>query len=1285
MTGIAIEGVGLDKTKTDGLFIYHGWEALNASSNRQGVNALTVLPEGVSTRVNPYTGDVSINDLTFDVSASDRLAQLLMSEQRRAAYTLAAAITSSATTVNIGTTGLDSTVVWVGDETILLGTDSGSGVYTGCTRGFWSSPAQAHVIDSGVYTRVPGWEDRMVTLIEHDPNDNTETVVGRYHIQDIMMDGPTVSITTSELLGAWRSAEVNGESENLAAYGASTFITPTGDIAGALVGYTAKVRASNTVQDRVFVEVNGDGVNTFIQRASAIQGGSNAGWLFQARREGDGEETPITEMHEVFAVWRQSGSGSTVVGSFSTSDLTYPAHPLAIALALLSSTGQGYNGVYDVLGESWGLGLDYISWASWTTEINAHPDMCIDELVLGRGGESVNVFAVVQNQLLRPFGYFLSITTEGLITIERLRLPTLIDWNGAQSSSIDAFIDGPLRMERAMQEISDRVVADVGGSGTGQTTRVQVRTPERSSRRSKLGDAREHQLDYTVISPERLGIVGNESSGALTNALVNLLQLSLDAVPRLFIRVARPAVTGEANYNHGRIIRINDLCNLQEAWIVDSSGTRVLDLSAIDFAGMIIGRDYHLDNRTYTLELLFLSYHVGQYVRLRAPSGVIESVNGAEATIRLESDTFSDDDADTFTVDDEVEIWTVDGAEWPSSVLRTIDSISGDDLVLSGWYASDPSAGMIVRLARSSDYSNTGLYSITKRPYAYLADGSDQIDENGDTVEADIYGTNIYGGATNTTDGLGSGFIGIDEDSFDTTSSDCPPLDTWLEHRLRSNARHLIEQGNQISWSIVSGQSNDIDSGDNIRPYASINRSTIMYVPWLIEPGLSSVEVHGLARVGDEGSINPGYLIDMELDSQQIPGKQSQPITATDTESSTPETRPWSGTLTLSSAPRSREIAPLALWGKSIESDTSGSASLGSGDVRGPVLYTDANFYADSAATRPNTSALDTMFTLPGTGDAGMRMDHMQTVDYGNDEGMATYPPPVAAGSVQKYYMSYMQLRGVEIHQKFEDTTSPAKSELVAQVPVVGEVCGMHSIRTNAVHNRARPLWVGPVGQAAPSEDGWPTGYVTRFARIAGDATDTAVITANVFPSTDNPKLMCMLYVLPTFDQTVYSGSLLTDLAGEESIVGDWTVWATVDELQTGETWSTATSLGTSYDAPSGNDDPDLQLNHLPFDITGQLPALTTEFMVRSGISSSNGFAMKEGQLFAPDLELLTLVTTDVSITRDASGELPCRVKIHFDYDTRDTDNYFNNTDTDLDTGDAFITVVGASIWEIPQ
>jgi hypothetical protein len=1290
LTGIAIEGVGTDTTKTDGLFLFYsgGDLALHTSSNREGRAALRALPQGTSTRVNPYTGDVTTNALAFEVSASNTLAPLLMSEQRRAPYTLGADLTDSATTVNIGTVSLDNLPIWIGDETILLGTDSGSGVYTGCTRGLWGSPAQAHDAGDGVYRRVPGWADRLITVIEHDEADGSETVVGRYHIDNISMDDTIITIQTSEVLNDYRAAEINQGAEDLTAYAKSMRINPNRSIAGALVGYTSTLRQANTSLDAVFLEVNGERIHQFVQRDGLVNAGGNASWVFEPYPFGE-DEVAIDSLYEVFVIWRQSGSGSNVVGDFSTEDLTYPAHPLAIALALLTSTGAGYNGSYDVLGEQWGLGLDYISWTPWETEIANTPDMCIDQLVLGRGGSTVNVFTTIQDILLKPFGYFLSITNDGLLTIERLRLPTLIDWQAAQTSSIDAYIDGPLRMDRAMGEISDRIVANVGGAGTGQTTTVNVRTPERSTRRAKLADAREFELNYTAINPKSLGIVPGAQAGALTNALVNLLQLNLDAVPRLFVRVGNPATTGETDYNHGRIIRINDLANLQDAWIVDANGNRVDDLSEIDFAGMIIGREYDLDRRTYTLELLFLSYHVGQFIRLRAPSGVIASVDSGTNTITLDATTFSASDAATFNDGDDIEIWTVDGAKWASSVVRSVDNVSGNNLELDAWFGADPSAGMIVRLANSASYNNTSIYSLTGRPYTYLADANDEIDENGTTVDADIYGTNIYGGAFNTNKGLEPDFIGIDDESFDTTSSDCPPLDTWLEHRLRANAQHLITQGNQVSWAPLSGRSNDLSDAtgkNNIRPYASINTSTIMFVPWLIEPGLKQVSIHGIGRVGDEGGTN-SYITKLRLDTQQLTGEQEYIEVLANTEADTPEFQPFEVALSYDTAVQFREVAPLELWGNapSQNNATAGSASLGSGDVRGPILYSDANFYADSAATRPNTSALDTMYTVPGAGNAGVRMDHMQTRDYGSDEGMVTYPPPVAASTVQKYYMSYLQLRGLEVQQTFQDTTAQAKSELEAGKPELGEIAGLHIIRTNAVQKRAKPLWIGPRGQAAPSEDGWPTGYTTRFARIAGDATDTAVFSANVFPSTDNCTLLVMAYVLPCFDQTIYNRGSLFGLVEEESIEGHWNIGAKVHELQTGEDWSTATELGNSLDTLSGNDPIPLVLQHLPFDLTGQIPALLTEFMVRKGIDSANGFAMKEGQLFAPDIPYLTLVQTTVDITRDASGELPCRVQLHLDYDTRDTANYFNNTDTDLDTSDALITVVGASIWELPQ
>lgn len=94
--------------------------------------------------------------------------------------TLSAAITSTATTLTLSSgaaTYLNGTDVYVDRETITLGTHSGSGTYTGCTRGAHTSQAAPHAGGSVVSNRPRHWLGRRLVLYAVNLDTGTQQAV----------------------------------------------------------------------------------------------------------------------------------------------------------------------------------------------------------------------------------------------------------------------------------------------------------------------------------------------------------------------------------------------------------------------------------------------------------------------------------------------------------------------------------------------------------------------------------------------------------------------------------------------------------------------------------------------------------------------------------------------------------------------------------------------------------------------------------------------------------------------------------------------------------------------------------------------------------------------------------------------------------------------------------------------------------------------------------------------------------------------------------------------------
>lgn len=740
LIGFQFEGVGLDVDKPGGLCLCYGTWAPHPSSDLEWVDALTDLPDAVSTEVNPYTGDWSTSAFNVSFSASDRLARLFLSDQRRAQAALAIAINSSTGVVSIGLTTLEGSVIWVDDEAILLTSHSGLGVYV-CTRGFWGSSAVAHASGALVFTRIPHWQMRLVRLIEHDVETGTERVRWRGLVRDLTQERGVITLSCDEYLSALTRAEVNRSPRDLAQGARLRWEVRPASVV--LRGAPAVAGPSSVAQGAgaALLYVEADGYVASLEQAT-LEGGAPLfvdQWLYGRRPEATSGDIFGGSLWEVL-VLPDALDGLVTVYSH--------AHPLTAALALLTSSGTGSNGDFDVLGVAWGLGLGVVDITSWAAEIERTPYLAIDHLVLGAGGASVNALQVVQDTLLRPFGYFLAVTVEGLLSTARLGLPTLAA-QAAAGAGASVYPDGPLALERALGEQALEVAAQVGGTpGTGDGRAVLLREPSSYTRRSQLGDARRLSYDLQAISPRRLSTV-RRGGGALVSALASLLSLGLDTVPRLRVRIADHTVTGTAAPDLGAWVALSDLGPLQDAWLVDADGERVSDVTGPAWIGMVTGRSWDLSNHTYTLTLLLLGYRTGAYARERAPAAVVFSYNAGTLTIVTEDSVFGGDpyDATAFVVGDEVALYERDG-RLASFDVRTVTSVSFNAITISSAFDTAPSAGRVIGLPLSNEFANATRYPATPRPYAAIASPDEGLIEelSGSNSLPDIYGSSVYGG-----------------------------------------------------------------------------------------------------------------------------------------------------------------------------------------------------------------------------------------------------------------------------------------------------------------------------------------------------------------------------------------------------------------------------------------------------------------------------------------------------------------------------------------------------------
>jgi len=442
-------------------------------------------------------------------------------------------------------------------------------------------------------------------------------------------------------------------------------------------------------------------------------------------------------------------------------DNVYTWHPLSLwAAIMLSTKDEGATPTeFDILQPDWSMGLKWLFSDSIVQDIkdliDETRDMRIDRLALGYDGKTVDLYREANKKLLHPWGFYLGLSTDGKLTVQRIKTVGIEAYDAAQQNQIKPASTEILEYKTGRKSATDAIKATLGGVGPvqGETIIASARDGT-SGRTSDYQPDRVTEMDLSTVAPSRREWA---FSSIISRALLQHF-----AIPRL--RIVVDDYKGEGrDYGLGKAVQLEAL-NLEPEWIVDKLGDRVDDNDLDDrfFTGFLIGRKLRLGGDgsalSYEVEMLL---HGDTLTRWRAPSGVVQSAveDSGFTRITLGGDGGSDSafgdtqkDASRFTVGDEIVIRDADGSPWTNSEVTEINNIdvsSGNNFieVPTTFSATLPPAGKVVELAYyDSDSSGTGwdnlglngTFSTSLRAYVYLADDSDTL---GDANEsADEYG-----------------------------------------------------------------------------------------------------------------------------------------------------------------------------------------------------------------------------------------------------------------------------------------------------------------------------------------------------------------------------------------------------------------------------------------------------------------------------------------------------------------------------------------------------------------
>lgn len=519
----------------------------------------------------------------------------------------------------------------------------------------------------------------------------------------------------------------------------------------------------------------------------------------------------------------------------------------------------------------------------------------------------------------------------------------------------------------------------------------------------------------------------------------------------------------------------------------------------------------------------------------------------------------------------------------------------------------------------------------------------------------------------------GTDFTAIDEDATAPNA----PLDTFIEQALRSSLVYLDSYGHGCTWSPrCRGSANTALAG--WRPYTSADWTTILHVPWLVQPGLATVEASILRVLDVQSASASGYQMGLEIAGLV----DREPFIAAEVCDGVLET-----TL-LEVAPKlavqAAQVLPLTLWGRGLLVTTDETASEEMTDVQTPeegngaILGTNPNTLVEApTATRPSATDDGVRgLRLPGVrgGDGAPSADILWAwSDTTPDIGLLEYygagerqPPYQLVGIFARTYpLGYAQIRSVSLVERFE-RVELRRDRYLPRAIVEAADTQRSLYEQRQIATRARPIFIGPQGATIDPELGNATGYAPRFERVAGSSTATAWLAIPLDLRTIDPQVRILLHVVP-----IVRDSGWTD-PDEGARPVRWEVGAEVLEPEAGATL--------------GSNDEQYSTTCFPTCRNPKYPFLTQEARLED--TAQFNLSFKEGQLFQADINLVQLIDLTIDVTYDPadySGFSPylsvtARLPV---------------TPGDKLPGDAAITVpsladyelvcVGVTVWEVPR
>lgn len=729
--GLKIEGVGT--TARQYRFVSGKAPAWDSDSVYQDV--LLAWPDSFSSTVDFRTGKSQIQSVDFELRRTSTVLQHLWRVNPLVVAETVDNISATSTTVETNNTGLAGQLVHWEREVIKLGTHAGSGVYTGCTRGFNGSFARRHGDHIGwdreLFSSFPpgSVKGRIVSLFvvySSATGYGDEETIWTGVLDALRITAEvSVQLTARSILALVEAAELMKTQRRWGARdvaGRTSIYAPDAGY-GALHATTRRCVVASEKDKRV-MSIRWDGV--------AFDGPGEYYLVTNDQHEEiDGLPRP-EDLDNEGAYWEVHSTSVDHPSNAATVDtftLPLSQDPATLVLQLLTTTASNaqsaVNGIYDLgidnlAGDIDDSLVDVAGIEAWGRR---NAGVKVDRLWIGLDGEPENL-ADILRRVLQPLGSALVCGADGRITVAQYQGGG--GYNGAVSIPQDKIVSVGHEQDRRVEDTVSTVVVSYDKRPGGDAAKLTL-VDARKNRRLPAGDRSSLEVEAWYYTG-----TGRPSITALGASLAASLRV---AVPALTIEVLP---TSDMALSPGQTVTVTHpalVANGAPGWT--------------DELAIVVGstlqwdaprrEDGGIGSLTRRLDLIHIGALYATGIGAIAPSAQITAWSAGSKRLTVAANAYAttdndyfDKDVDGFQAGDKVQI--VDQYGTVKEALAEVASTtpgsnyiflvaspsstptSGDILRHAPW--DDATTAQRLRWAFIADSTNT-LGGVTARAYSY--------------------------------------------------------------------------------------------------------------------------------------------------------------------------------------------------------------------------------------------------------------------------------------------------------------------------------------------------------------------------------------------------------------------------------------------------------------------------------------------------------------------------------------------------------------------------------------